>query len=83
MFSGFLDSELDLILLEAVLVLLSESLLLLCDVLFLLDCEFVQSLLVDGINSLFTVTSDEVNHGSEHLGSFFWVHLSLRYINII
>lgn len=70
-----LDSQLNLVLLESVLILLGKSLFFLSDVFFLLDGELILSLLVDSCYSFITVASDESDHGLKYLGGFLWVHL--------
>ena len=70
LFCRLLNSQLDFILLQFVSVILDESFLFLSDVLLLLNCEFLLSLVLDGLNSLITMSSNELDHGSEDLGSF-------------
>lgn len=65
--SRLLDSQLNLVLLKSVLILLSKSLLFFGNVFFLLDGEFILSLLVDSCYSFITMASDESDHGLKYL----------------
>ena len=73
--SRLLDSQLNLVLLESVLILLGKSLLFFSNVFFLLDGEFIFSLLVNSCYSFITMASDESDHGLKYLWGFLWVHL--------
>jgi len=63
LFLGTINLEVDLVLLDSLSNISSNALLLLGNETFLLDSEFIVSLLLNGSYALLSMSSDELDHG--------------------